>query len=61
METTLTSLARAMTIGTMLILSAIILLGKRLDRQAQNGVFYGGMLVITLMLGGTLLLALSGF
>jgi hypothetical protein len=61
METTLTSFARVLTVGAMLGLSAIILLGKWLDRQSHNGVFYGGMLVITLVIGGTLLLALSGY
>jgi hypothetical protein len=45
----------------MLGLGTIILLGRWLDRQAHNGVFYGGMLVITLVVGETLLLALSGF
>ncbi len=61
METSLTTLARILTSGAVLGLIGIILLGRRLDRQAHNGVFYGGMLVITLVMGGTLLLALSGY
>ena len=61
MELILTTLARILTIGAMLGLIGIILLGRWLDRQAHNGVFYDGMLVITLVMGGTLLLALSGY
>jgi hypothetical protein len=60
METNLISYARAATVATTMALSAIILIGKRLDRQ-DNGVFYGGMLVITLVIGGSLLLALLGY
>jgi uncharacterized membrane protein YjfL (UPF0719 family) len=61
METNFISFARAMTVAAMIGFSVIILLGKRLDSQVHNGVFYGGMLVITLVIGGSLLLALFGY
>ena len=47
-------------VGAMMGAGGLILFLKRLDREAQNGIFYAGMLSIVLLIGGTLLVKLLG-
>ncbi len=60
METAVTNTLATFIMGAMLGVGGLILFFKRLDRESQNGVFYAGMLGFVLLIGGTLLLKLSG-
>lgn len=61
MDTTLLASVRTLIVGAMMGVSGLMLFARRLDRQAQNGAFYITMVLITVIIGGTLLLTLAGF
>ncbi len=60
MDATLLASVKTLIVGAMVGVSGFMLVVKRLGRQAQNGVFYIAMMLITLIIGGTLLLTLAG-
>jgi anaerobic C4-dicarboxylate transporter len=60
METAMTNPMATFIMIVMLGAGSLILFFKQLDRESQNSVFYAGMLGIVLLIGGTLLLKVSG-